>query len=276
MKLFKIVSQKENEFNTKLNEMANYYNKEITDLRNKLNDANYNIEKTNQSKNQLQENLKKVLMRGVMAMNMEAMNVLDKNGVSNNNNFNPSEFIGKTADNLMINNNNNNLNNNNMNINNNNLNDNNLNNNDNINNNNNTDPLPKEIKQMINVNQSFQPKNEINVINTTNINPISKDSNWINAAAVPITMKNNILKTTNEDFFHENNNYLSSENDFNEDEINRQYNLTPMNPIENHYVNHNTNDNNNNHNNSNSYYDEMQKSKINYLILILFYRFIEY
>ena len=302
MKLFKIVSQKENEFNTKLNEMANYYNKEITDLRNKLNDANYNIEKTNQSKNQLQENLKKVLMRGVMAMNMEAMNVLDKNGVSNNNNFNPSEFIGKTADNLMINNNNNNLNNNNMNvnnnnlnnnnmninnnnnlnnnnmnINNNNLNDNNLNNNDNINiNNNNTDPLPKEIKQMINVNQSFQPKNEINVINTTNINPISKDSNWINAAAVPITMKNNILKTTNEDFFHENNNYLSSENDFNEDEINRQYNLTPMNPIENHYVNHNTNDNNNNHNNSNSYYDEMQKSKINYLILILFYRFIKY
>ena len=298
MKLFKIVSQKENEFNTKLNEMANYYNKEITDLRNKLNDANYNIEKTNQSKNQLQENLKKVLMRGVMAMNMEAMNVLDKNGVNNNNNFNPSEFIGKTADNLMINNNNNNLNNNNMNINNNNnlnnnmnvnnnnlnnnnmninnnnnlnnnnaninnnnLNDNNLNNNDNINNNNNTDPLPKEIKQMINVNQSFQPKNEINVINTTNINPISKDSNWINAAAVPITMKNNILKTTNEDFFHENNNYLSSENDFNEDEINRQYNLTPMNPIENHYVNH-TNDNiNNNQNNSNSYYDEMQKSK---------------
>ena len=96
MKLFKIVSQKENEFNTKLNEMANYYNKEITDLRNKLNDANYNIEKTNQSKNQLQENLKKVLMRGVMAMNMEAMNVLDKNGV-NNNNFNPGEFIGKTA-----------------------------------------------------------------------------------------------------------------------------------------------------------------------------------
>ena len=239
MKLFKIVSQKENEFNTKLNEMANYYNKEITDLRNKLNDANYNIEKTNQSKNQLQENLKKVLMRGVMAMNMEAMNVLDKNGVSNNN-FNPGEFIGKTADNLMINNNNlNNLNNE---------------------NNNNNDPLPKEIKQMINVNQSFQPKNEINVINNTNINPISKDSNWINAAAVPITMKNNILKTTNEDFFHENN-YLSSENDFNEDEINRQYNLTPMNPIENHYVNH-TNDNiNNNQNNSNSYYDEMQKSK---------------
>ena len=285
MKLFKIVSQKENEFNTKLNEMANYYNKEITDLRNKLNDANYNIEKTNQSKNQLQENLKKVLMRGVMAMNMEAMNVLDKNGVSNNN-FNPGEFIGKTTDNLMINNNNlnnnnnnnmninNNLNNNNMNINNNmnnnnnlnnnnmnNNNENNLNNENNINNNNN-DPLPKEIKQMINVNQSFQPKNEINVINNTNINPISKDSNWINAAAVPITMKNNILKTTNEDFFHENN-YLSSENDFNDDEINRQYNLTPMNPIENHYVNQNTNDNiNNNQNNSNSYYDEMQKSKI--------------
>ena len=279
MKIFKIVSQKENEFNTKLNDMANYYNKEITDLRNKLNDANYNIEKTNQSKNQLQENLKKVLMRGVMAMNMEAMNVLDKNNISNNNNFNPSEFIGKTTDNLMINNNNNNninINNNNINnnINNNNNNNNILNNNnDNLNNNNNinTDPLPKEVKQMINVNQSFQPKNEINVINNNNINPISKDSNWLNAAAVPITMKNNILKNTNEDFFsHENNNnYLSSENEFNEDEIsNRQYNLTPMNPIENHYVNHNTNFSNdintnniNNNNNSSSYYDEMQKSK---------------
>ena len=32
------------------------------------------------SKAQIQENLKKVLMRGVMAMNMEAMNVLDKDG----------------------------------------------------------------------------------------------------------------------------------------------------------------------------------------------------
>jgi hypothetical protein len=304
MKIYKIISLKEKECEDKLNEMAQYYGKEISDLRNKLSEVNMKNEQLLASRNLIQENLKKVVMRGVMAMNMEAMNVLDKNGVSNNNNFNPSEFIGKTADNLMINNNNNNLNNNNMNINNNN--NNNLNNNMNINNNNNsnnnnmninnnnnnlndnnlnnndnniinnTDPLPKEIKQMINVNQSFQPKNEINVINTTNINPISKDSNWINAAAVPITMKNNILKTTNEDFFHENNNYLSSENDFNEDEINRQYNLTPMNPIENHYVNHNNNDNNNNHNNSNSYYDEMQKSKINYLILILFYRFIKY
>ena len=128
-------------------------------------------------------------------------------------------------------------------------------------------------------------------IGSFGFNPISKDSNWLNAAAVPITMKNNILKNTNEDFFpHENNNnnnYLSSENEFNEDEIsNRQYNLTPMNPIENHYVNHNNNFSNdintnninttNNNNNSNSYYDEMQKSKILFIFLIFYYRFIKY
>ena len=78
MKIYKIVSVKEKACDDKLNEMAQKYGKEINDLRNKLNDANLLIEQNNQAKAQIQENLKKVLMRGVMAMNMEAMNVLDK------------------------------------------------------------------------------------------------------------------------------------------------------------------------------------------------------
>lgn len=77
-KIFKIVSAKEKECQDKLNEMAQFYGKEISDLRANLNEANLMIEKTKESKNMIQENLKKVLMRGVMAMNMEAMNVLDK------------------------------------------------------------------------------------------------------------------------------------------------------------------------------------------------------
>jgi hypothetical protein len=107
MKIFKIVSVKEKACDDKLNEMAQKYGKEINDLRNKLNDANLLIEQNNQAKNQIQENLKKVLMRGVMAMNMEAMNVLDKDVIQNND-------ISAIADNIMNNvniNDNNNINN---------------------------------------------------------------------------------------------------------------------------------------------------------------------
>ena len=63
MKIYKRVSDKEKACDDKLNEMAQYYGKEINDLRNKLNDANLTIEQSNQAKAQIQENLKKVLMR---------------------------------------------------------------------------------------------------------------------------------------------------------------------------------------------------------------------
>ena len=81
MKIYKIVSAKEKECQDKLNEMAQYYGKEISDLRNKLSEANIKNEQLLASRNLIQENLKKVVMRGVMAMNMEAMNVLDTNQI---------------------------------------------------------------------------------------------------------------------------------------------------------------------------------------------------
>jgi len=77
MKTIKTINNKEKEFQDKLNEMSQYYGKEINDLRAKLQDAYSTIEKYKESKNILQENLKKALMRGVVAMNLEAMNVLE-------------------------------------------------------------------------------------------------------------------------------------------------------------------------------------------------------
>jgi hypothetical protein len=85
MKTHKIISAKEKEFQDKLNEMSQYYGKEINDLRQKLNEANQTVERFRESKNSLQDNLKKALMRGVVAMNLEAMNVLDSDGREINN-----------------------------------------------------------------------------------------------------------------------------------------------------------------------------------------------
>jgi len=53
------------------------YGKEISDLRNKLNEANALIEKFKEYKHSMQENLKKSLLRGVTAMNLEAMTILE-------------------------------------------------------------------------------------------------------------------------------------------------------------------------------------------------------
>ena len=285
MKIYKIVSVKEKACDDKLNEMAQKYGKEINDLRNKLNDANIIIEQNNQAKNQIQENLKKVLMRGVMAMNMEAMNVLDKDVIQNND-------ISAIADNIM----------NNVNI----TDNNNINNNSNINNN-----TPVNIKVGLNedknmiatvipANQSFQPGslNNINNINknstlvlnnNNNPNPINKDSFWKNAPSVPLDIQKNLITTDNK-FNRENmimninnnnilnnietspqNNQMNNMNDFEEDELNsRVYNLSPMNPIDTKYItsNHSINEQNNlmpqyNMNNNNDlYYDEMKQNML--------------
>ena len=197
MKLYRIVSAKEKECQDKLTEMAQYYGKEISDLRTKLNEANVMIEKTKESKNLIQENLKKVLMRGVMAMNMEAMNVLDK------------------------------------------------------------DIIPKQEIPQIEVNQSFQPNiSNIKVESSgAMLNPVIKDSNWVNASAVPSNMKNNILSNTSDEYNMEihdtdgNNNFSEA---FTEENELKPYNnnISPMNPIERTY-----------NSSQQSYFDEMQKSK---------------
>ena len=282
MKIYKIVSVKEKACDDKLNEMAQKYGKEINDLRNKLNDANLIIEQNNQAKNQIQENLKKVLMRGVMAMNMEAMNVLDKDVIQNND-------ISAIADNIM----------NNVNI---------TDNNNNINNSNNNTPVnikvglnedKNMIATVIPANQSFQPgslnninninKNSTLVLNSNNQNPINKDSFWKNAPSVPIDIQKNLITTDNKfnreamimtvnnnNIFNNietnaQNNQMNNMNDFEEDELNsRVYNLSPMNPIDTKYINsnHSLNEQNNimpqyNINNNNDlYYDEMKQNML--------------
>ena len=283
MQIYKVVSVKEKACDDKLNEMAQKYGKEITDLRNKLNDANILIEQNNQAKAQIQENLKKVLMRGVMAMNMEAMNVLDKDVLKNND-------ISAIADNIM-----------------NNVNEiSNTNNNTNINNKNPVNIKVGEneenknmIATVIPANQSFQPLNNNNnnnngtlLMNNMNSNPINKDSFWLNAPSVPMDIQKNIISTENKlnreamIMTLNNNNNMNilnnldtnnqntqgnNMNDFEEDELNsRVYNLSPMNPIDTKYINsnHSLNDPNaimphyNNVNNNNDYYDEMKQNML--------------
>ena len=276
MKIYKIVSVKEKACDDKLNEMAQYYGKEINDLRNKLNEANSIIEQSNQAKAQIQENLKKVLMRGVMAMNMEAMNVLDKDVL-------PKTDISAIADNIMNNVNipttttNNTQNNNNIEgcfttvnkgISNNNS------NNTLLNQNNSGVKIKVGVNEdsnlmatVIPANQSFQPNmatfkntnNNLNNNNTllNNTNPINKDSYWLNAPSVPIDIQKNIISTDNK-FNREamimtlnnnniNNNILNNietehenqGNDFDDELNSRTYNISPMNPIDTKYINSN-------------------------------------
>ena len=297
MKIYHIVSAKEKACDDKLNEMAQYYGREINELRSKLNDANSAIEQGNQAKTQIQENLKKVLMRGVMAMNMEAMNVLDKDML-------PKNDINSMASNILNNISNSNATNNN----------NNNNTESNINNISNNNVISSGINikvggdnednnmqaTVIPANQTFQPKNEtFNKTLSSNMpNPVNKESYWMNAPSVPMNFQNNIniittdnkcnrdamvnainknnnINNNNEAFneFHDND-IENNQDDFEEELNSRTYNMTPMNPIDTKYVsgNHLIDNsmtvktgqfNNNMTNNPNNYYDEMQQNLLN-------------
>jgi len=176
MKMVKIVQAKEKECNDKLNEMGQYYGKEISDLRAKLNEANLIIESFKNSKNQIQENLKKALMRGVVAMNLEAMNVLEED--PNNSNFNFLENLG--MGNIIPESNSKNF-------------DLNLNTNSIPQNNNNFNIHPN-----INTNFSNLPK-----ISQEERKVVVKDNNWVNACAVPSKLKSEIIASNNSDFEEE-------------------------------------------------------------------------
>ena len=295
MKIYKIVSVKEKACDDKFNEMAQYYGKEINDLRNKLNEAKTLIEQSNQAKAQIQENLKKVLMRGVMAMNMEAMNVLDKDML-------PKADINAIADNIM--NNVNNISN---------INGEGNNNAEgcfstvnkgiiNTNTNNNTILNQTSSGQEVNIkvgvneennlmatvisaNQSFQPnaaatfKNNNN-LNNTNNNTLLNNTNPINK---PMDIQKNIISTDNK-FNREamvmtvNNNNIFNNidtennnkgNEFDDELNSRTYNLSPMNPIDTKYINSNRSilDSNAkvpkyNINNNTNYYDELQQNML--------------
>lgn len=63
--------------NRELGELAAKYNKEIDMLNTRLNEALRSLEEADRNKVDIQENLKKAFMRGVCALNFEAMNILD-------------------------------------------------------------------------------------------------------------------------------------------------------------------------------------------------------
>lgn len=56
--------------------MSAQYIKEIESLRQRLEDANSQIAANNHERAHMQEGLKKAFMRGVCALNFEAMNIL--------------------------------------------------------------------------------------------------------------------------------------------------------------------------------------------------------
>ena len=70
--------QKEHEenLNRELSELSAKYNKEIDTFSTKLNETNKLLEEATKNKIDIQENLKKAFMRGVCALNFEAMSIL--------------------------------------------------------------------------------------------------------------------------------------------------------------------------------------------------------
>jgi hypothetical protein len=188
MKTIKTIQHKEKECEDKLNEMSQFYGKEINDLRAKLNEANKQIEKYKESKSLLQDNLKKALMRGVVAMNLEAMNVLEGDPSNNSNLKLMENLIGNL--NLSNNSSSSNLN---------------------INTQNSIPNSEKENSNFVKTNLlQNNPKN--NVTNPISLNEnydskkklVIKDNNWVNASSVPTKLKSNIISIENDNENNEN------------------------------------------------------------------------
>lgn len=67
----------QNRIEAEKQELANLYNKEIELLMNRLNVAEAKVTEEEEAKKNIQDNLKKAFMRGVCALNFEAMNILN-------------------------------------------------------------------------------------------------------------------------------------------------------------------------------------------------------
>ena len=86
-KLWKIKKNKEDfeqALKQEIQAISAAYNKEIEQLRDRLGEAETIVCRENKNKESMQQNLKKAFMRGVCALNFEAMNIL-----------NPDEMIEK-------------------------------------------------------------------------------------------------------------------------------------------------------------------------------------
>lgn len=79
-KQWKIVKNREDfdkAVKLELQHICSQYNKEIESLRERLNEAQAIVDNEQRHKTMMQENLKKAFMRGVCALNFEAMNILN-------------------------------------------------------------------------------------------------------------------------------------------------------------------------------------------------------
>ena len=146
--------------------MGQYYGKEINNLRFKVQESNSMLDKFKESKTQIQDNLKKALMRGVVAMNLEAMNILEPESIANLNSL--SNNIANL--NTVINNN---------------------------------ETQSNKLNNNLNLIESFENKNILDNNNNDNDEDmyfsnidkkvISKDNNWINACAVSNKVKHELI-----------------------------------------------------------------------------------
>ena len=81
-KAWKVVKNREDfekAVKLELQHICAQYNKEIESLRDKLNEANSIVESEQRNKAMMQENLKKAFLKGVCALNFEAMHILNPN-----------------------------------------------------------------------------------------------------------------------------------------------------------------------------------------------------
>lgn len=69
--------------NTESNELIVKFNKENELLQRKLQETQSSLDEINISKEEMQENLKRAFMRGVCALNFEAMNILQEKKTTN-------------------------------------------------------------------------------------------------------------------------------------------------------------------------------------------------
>ena len=173
----RLINEKEKLFNHHINDISVKYNKEINELRSKLEEANSMIGKFKEQKYQIQENLKKTLMKNVVAMNFEAMNILDSDNLENTQNNIINQNIYNNLNSSQVHN---------------------------FGVNSNTTAHNQSMYNTNIVNDknenSFIQNNLSYNIETYENKSQSKDSNWINASIVPMKIKDNIILKSNTGF----------------------------------------------------------------------------
>ena len=83
-----------------LGELAAKYNKEIELLTGRLNEALTTLEESNKNKEEVQENLKKAFMRGVCALNFEAMSILKNKGTNEEEELSEQEVLSRQIESM--------------------------------------------------------------------------------------------------------------------------------------------------------------------------------